>query len=61
MNKIILELLRNGNDMVNMSFHIASLNAGKINPKKILNSDFWAVMCEITKTQHLVLNLSVIY
>ena len=32
-----------------MPFHTASLNAGKINSKKILNSDFWAVMCEITK------------
>ena len=34
MIKNISELSRNGYDMVNMSFHIASLNAGKINPQK---------------------------
>ena len=39
MNKNISELSRNGNDMVNMSFRIASLNAGKINPKKIIRED----------------------
>ena len=45
MNKSISELSRNGNDMVNMYFHIASLNAGKINPKKTkfrsLDSHVW--------------------
>ena len=40
MNKNISELSRNGNGMVNFSFRIASLNAGKINPKKILKFRF---------------------
>ena len=50
MNKNISELSRNSNDRVNMSFRIASLNAGKINPKKIQKKKknaFWAVMCEV--------------
>ena len=37
------------------------LNADKIIRKKILNSDFSAVMHEINKTQPLALNLSSIY
>ena len=60
-NKNISELLRNGNDIRNISFLFVSFNAGKIIPKKILNPDYWAVMHEITKTQPLVLNLSTIY
>ena len=39
-NKTILELYRNSNDIENMSFRVASLNAGKIIPKKILKFRF---------------------
>ena len=64
MNKNISELSRNGNDLVNMSFRIASLNAGKINPKKNIKIPIFGLPCvKLPKyqTQHLVLNLSVIY
>ena len=40
MNKNISKLSKDGNDMVNMPFRIVSLNAGKINTKKIRNFRF---------------------
>ena len=57
---IINKILRNGNNTENMSFCVASLNAGKIITKKNLNPVFWTVIREITKTQPPVLNLSTI-
>ena len=60
-NKTISELLRNGNDIENMHFRVASFECRQNNSQENTKFRFSGVMHDINKTQPLALHLFSIY